>query len=306
VTLNLVLVVRPRHRGILDDFRKVAEHCRKIDPTIRASATLDAPWSLPIALKTATHRTLVFSPQRLFFYRALRGKVLTGHLLSKSDEYRRLESIGIPVPPWRLMTPSHTPELGDLGRYIVTKPDYGGRGADVRIRRSSRARWSKPDSPAWFASRTGVIAQQFIYTGRWAISYRVATLFGRAIYSWRAEASHERTPLDDVNNFAGISIVSSRKGCSFALNDDAEIIALAERAHAAFPDIPLLGVDIVRDAHTGRLFVLEVNATGDVWHFSSTIGRSIQQVSGIDLTAQFGGLRRAAEILVVETHRQAR
>jgi hypothetical protein len=303
---NLVLVARPREPGILADFKQVAGFCRELDPMIHVIAICDSPWSLPIALKTSTRPTLVFSPQRLFFFHALRGTVRSGHLLSKSQEYRRLESIGIPVPPWRMMTPSDTPELADLGRYIVTKPDYGGYGADVRIRRSSRARWSRPKSPAYFTSRTGVIAQKFIYTGRWPISYRVGSLFGRPLWSWRAEASHHRTPLEDLNNFAGVSVLSSHKGCSFVLNNDPEIIALAERAHSAFPEIPMLGADIVREEPSGKLFVLEVNATGDVWPFSSKMGRSVQQWSGIDLAAQFGGFRRAAEILVAETHRQAR
>lgn len=43
----------------------------------------------------------------------------------------------------------------------------------------------------------------------------------------------------------GMSIVSSGKGCSFTLHQDKEVIGLAERAHSALPNIPLLGVDII-------------------------------------------------------------
>jgi glutathione synthase/RimK-type ligase-like ATP-grasp enzyme len=90
------------------------------------------------------------------------------------------------------------------------------------------------------------------------------------------------------------------------LNNEPEIIALGERAHRAFPEIPFLGIDILREEPSGRLYVIEVNSAGDVWHFSSRTGRSIQQWAGIDFASQYGGLRRAAEILVTETRSQAR
>jgi hypothetical protein len=55
---------------------------------------------------------------------------------------------------------------------------------------------------------------------------------------------------------------------------------------------------------SGRLFVIEVNSAAD-WHFSSTRGKAIQAYAGIEYASQFGGLRRAAEILNEETRRQA-
>ena len=47
-----------------------------------------------------------------------------------------------------------------------------------------------------------------------------------------------------------------------------EIIRFGERAARAFPDLPMLGVDILKEAGTGRLFVTEVNALGHNWNFS--------------------------------------
>jgi len=205
-----------------------------------------------------------------------------------------------------LLTRWRSPDVSALGRYVLTKPDFGGRSADVRIRRASRVKWKPSDTPVRFASRSGVIAQKFIYTGRWPVSYRVTTLFGRTLYSMRIEASHHRRPLDSLDNFDGISIVASHLGCSFWLDDDTGIDALGERAHRAFPEIPFLGVDIVREEPSGRLYVIEVNSAGDVWRFASPMGESLQRWAGIDLAAQYGGLRRAAEILVEETRRQAR
>ena len=86
---------------------------------------------------------------------------------------------------------------------------------------------------------------------------------------------------------------------------DADVIALAERAHAAFPDQPLLGTDIVRDADSGALYVIECNPRGDAWLISSVMGRMIEQANGLDFAAQFGALEIAARTLAEETRRRA-
>ncbi len=302
---NLVLVARRRERFVFSDFCEIASYCREMAPDIRPIVLFDAPTSL-LRNFIFARPTLIFATRRLLFYHPLRGAVRSGKLLPKSEEYRRLDAIGIPVPQWRLLTRKHSPDVTDLGRYVVTKPDYGGRGADVRIRRASRVHWAPPDTPVRFAGRAGVIAQKFVYTGAWPVSYRVTTVFGRVVFSFRAEASHQRRPFTGSESFSTSAATASHRGCSFALNDDAEIIAFGERAHAAFPDIPFLGVDILREEPSGRLFVVEVNSAGDVWHFSSGMGKAIQSYAGIDLAEQFGGLRRVAEILIEETRRQAR
>jgi glutathione synthase/RimK-type ligase-like ATP-grasp enzyme len=102
-----------------------------------------------------------------------------------------------------------------------------------------------------------------------------------------------------------MSICSSGKACTFQLNNDREIIELAERAHAAFPQIAVLGVDIIREQPSGKLYVIEVNSTGGTWHFSSATGESIQRDAEINFESQFGGLRTAAQVLVEKTHQAA-
>ena len=61
--------------------------------------------------------------------------------------------------------------------------------------------------------------------------------------------------------------------------------------------ILLLGIDIVRDAFTGRLYVLEVNSGGYVWHFTSRMGLGVQKQFGLNFESQFNGRRKAAQIL---------
>ena len=99
-----------------------------------------------------------------------------------------------------------------------------------------------------------------------------------------------------------MSICSSGKACTFQLNNDREIIDLAARAHTAFPQIAVLGIDIIREQPSGKLYVIEVNSMGGTWHFSSATGKSIQRDAGVNFQSQFGGLKTAAQVLVEKTH----
>jgi hypothetical protein len=82
---------------------------------------------------------------------------------------------------------------------------------------------------------------------------------------------------------------------------DAQIIRLGERAARAFPDLPMLGVDILRNALTGELVVTEVNSLGHKWNF----GPEFAATYGVDIARQFDGLRKAAHLLAEQTQRRA-
>jgi len=83
--------------------------------------------------------------------------------------------------------------------------------------------------------------------------------------------------------------------------DDVEIIRFGERAARAFSDLPMLGVDVLKEADTGRLFVTEVNALGHNWNFS----KEFRDICGVDPANQFDGLRKAAYVLAEQTQRLA-
>jgi hypothetical protein len=311
---NLVLIANKGHNHE-PGFRKVAHFLREIDPKInpivignRAVGTLKLlPW-LPLP-------TLAISPVQLSKFKVPRGRMLMGVIHAKSQEYEILEAAGFRVPKWKLLKEDDY-DLSDFSPYVVTKPDRGMRGAMVKIRRRNRVRPNsnlakdviKHGQPTKRNSRneytvngnSATLAQEFVYTGQWPVSYRVTTLFGQVLHSVRTEASHERTPLTGVDAFdssSGINIVASGQKCTVSLNYDEEIIRLGEAVHAAFPEIPLLGVDIVREVPSGKLYVLEVNANGYVWHFHSLMGLNLKTEFGIELESQFDGIRKAAYIL---------
>ena len=76
---------------------------------------------------------------------------------------------------------------------------------------------------------------------------------------------------------------------------------LLQRAAAAFPDVPLLGVDILKDAMTDRLLVSEVNSLGHNWNFGPDFAAAFR----LDIERQFDGLRKAASILAEQTRLRA-
>jgi glutathione synthase/RimK-type ligase-like ATP-grasp enzyme len=232
--------------------------------------------------------------------------VFCGYPFSKSDEYEALIQMKIPVPQWALLTEETSPDLSGFVEYVVRKPNYGGRSAGVGIVHRDQVKW-KPITTHAAGTSESVIIQQFIYTGALPISYRVSTLFGRVLSCVKYQANPTHVELPTPTDLAsaikekGFTIVAPSQGCRVEPCFDEDIIRLGEHAHAAFPDIPLLGFDIVQEAPSGKLFVLEANAIGYTWLLTKGMEASL----GFLLEAQFEGVRKAAYILSEKTQQYA-
>jgi hypothetical protein len=309
-TCDLVLVAK-RRQGHLDDFGEISSLIRQRTPDVIPFVMNDHSYNSVRSL-FSWRPTLVVSPLELKRFRPWRSRLCENRFLLKSEEYRRLAAVNVPIPQWTLLTSTHTPDLTAFGPYVVQKPDCGGRGAEVRIKRKARVRWSPPRNKRSVVNgMQDLVIQDFVYTGQWPSSYRVTTWFGVPLFAWKVTASKNRRALVERYGFrggedgGGMSICSSGEGCTFELCYESDVLELATLAHSAFPDFPILGIDIVRDAESGRLHVLEANTCGHLWHFSSPTGISIQRDNGIDFKAQFNGLERAAEVLINETLKRA-
>ena len=298
---NLIVLLNERFETA--SFEKIAGIVRELDPTIHAVVVRDAA-GMDIALRQRP--TLTFSPALIRHRPAQSGRVFCGYPLSKSEECTALAKAGIAVPKWVLLTEDDTPDLSGFDDYVVRKPNYGGMSAEVRIVRRDRVKW-KPITTRPAGTSLSMIVQQFVYTGVLPISYRVNTLFGRVLYSTKSRASPEHPPLftpADLKSLVtqrGFTVSAAAHGGRSELCFDEEIIRLGERAHTAFPDIPLLGFDIVREMPSGKLYVLEANAIGYVWNFNS------HQVAnyGFSFEEQFDGVSKAAYILTEKTQQCA-
>ncbi len=291
------------------DYESIATRISKLAPDIRVFIvdTREPNWNE--LEQAASEPTLTVSPMPIKKFTPGRGKVVQGFDFPKSTQYDRLTACGLPVPDWLPIEPGISLDPNDWGAYVVIKPDIARKGAEIKIKRTGRVR-HKPagaydsDHPVHDAP---LLAQRFVYTGRWPNNYRVVTLFGRALMSWHCEAVHDYRPLEGRYAFrggadgGGITIVSNKMGSRYRLSSESDVISLAERAHSAFPDQPLLGTDIVRDVETGELQVLETNPRGDAWLMSSDTGNSIQADNQIDFSTQFSALEIAADVLIDRT-----
>lgn len=294
-----LVLVHQQTKQALEDYQYIAAAIERRAPDIRVFIVDTKTLDWPAREAAARAPTLVVSPMPIKKFTVARGRVLQGFNFAKSEQYRQLVEFGIPIPGWLAIEPGVELDSETWGDYVVIKPDSAAKGAEIRIKRTGRVR-HKPGSPE-------LLAQRFVYTGQWPNNYRVVTLFGRALMSWHCEADHRFRPLEGRYAFrggeagGGITIVSNKMGSTYRLSNEADVIALAERAHTAFAGQPLLGTDIVRDVESGELFVLETNPRGDAWLMSSDTGRSIQADNGIDFAAQFGALDIAVEALISNT-----
>src|SRR5688500_13908981 len=227
---NLLLLA---NRGVNQegDFAKLAGFVREYAPEVRPIVALDQRhrWRKHL---WAMRPTMVFSAVPVGEFRPRRGVVFCGNALAKSEEYAALERVGVAIPRYRVLTEKdpQPKDLAELGPYVVLKPDRGGRGAMIRIVRSGRARW-EPAETRIAGQSDALLAQEFIYTGPWPVSYRVTTLFGQALWSLKVEADKNRPPLppgkDAFKQVPGVTVVSNSKRCVMSLNFDQEIIAFA-------------------------------------------------------------------------------
>lgn len=284
-------------------FERLAEEVTRWDPTIDVTVVADASDTMG---GNPARPTLTFGPAAIRHRGRFRGAILCGSPLSKSEEYSALAQKTVPVPTWELVTKTDSPDLSRFGPYVVTKPNHGGRGAEVQLRRRDRVRW-KPIFTAAAGMSPEIIVQEYIHTGQRPVSFRVTTLFGRVLYAVRVESGALDHPLPSPRQLLagqrpqGMTIVSNAVGSTLAFSNDLDIIELAELAHSAFPEIPLLGVDIIRDVATSQLYVLEVNAIGYNWNFAGSGHRSWDY----PLETQFDGLRKAAWLLAEQTQLRA-
>ncbi len=265
----------------------------------RARLVHDYAPNLKHQLWTLGRPTVVVSmlPLRRFF--PSWATILANEDIYKVQEYTALERAGIPIPKWTVVRQGEEPDLSGFNEFVVVKPAQGGCGALVRIMRRNRVEWRPLEVKKFNWSHMDLIAQEYVHTGPWPVSYRVGTVFGEPIYAWRITADRSRRPFEegkmDSHFFDGRTIVSSGKGCTFDWEVPQDVFELARALHErAFPNTPLLGSDIIRDVHSGKLYVLEVNANGDNFHLTSRVAQRIKREFNLDSKAQFGGARAVA------------
>jgi hypothetical protein len=252
--------------------------------------------------------SLVFSPVRLIDFVPRGGAVYCGRIFGKDEQLRRLSSIGIVTPRTATFSSAGSFDSTEWGEYVVVKPNNLNSGNGVRLVRTI-------DLSARYDELTAIADDQFLVEpyidhseDGYPTEYRVLSMFGRALYCVRNRWGNKRPPLAEIAADPQGIIASNNKtmgGHIRSICNDPEIISLGQRAHQAFPECPVIGVDIIRESKSGRLYMLEVNPHGAVWHFSSPFAKNLDPEYVRERYAQFNALELAADLLIQKTRTDA-
>jgi len=322
---NLILV----HRGpqYENDFREIGKKILAIDRDIIIHAfASDSSVQLPSL--AWIWPTLVVAFTSHFRLEVKRGAVLMNDQIEKFAQYKTFRAAGIPTPE---TLPFEFGKILDpllFGELVLIKPmdlEMTSKGLGIQLFRRQRLERVQPkDFPAGHPIHKAhgrYLVQKFIDTGPYPSFHRVQTFFGKVIYSWHSTLQEPRCSLDAPDEEIERATIASQGGeKDRKLVKEPDIVALAENVGAAFPTIPLLAIDVLREAGTGKLYVLECNPGGNTWHFSSNIGAKLRlgfgnaAVNGAErahqlarrmFMEQYGAFDIVARTLVEKTHQLA-
>lgn len=309
-TRNLLLVHTPPFQDIAD-WQGVSARIARLAPDIEVRIVDNLRPDPAIAAWQVGRPSLVFSPFVLHRYRPPGGAVYAGQDLGKGVEARRLAAAGLPVPMTARLDPGMRLDARSWGEHVIVKPAHGTLGRDVRLVPVAElaARYARLTEHG----RRRMVVQQFIDHADAAghpYAYRALTVFGEPLYVSEWRWTEPRRPLAEIAGDPEGVIASNTKDVARdrRLVEPADVLALARRVGRAMGDIPCLGQDIVRQAGTGRLFVIETNPGGYTWHLSSNYSRR----PGYDPAfaeakyTQFGALDVVAGQLIARTRAEAR
>ena len=314
-TKLLVLVMTPGRQDF-DDFHEIAKEILRratdinvhiVTPVSTFDVIPSHKWKLPTL-------TVSFSSMGKFI--APRGRVFENRAVKKLDQHARFKSLGIDTPHTERFTFGRRYDEGEWGEFCVLKPlplsnTSKGNAKLIRTRRLEHIRPS--DFPSdHFLRHAPALIQQFIDTGKKPAHHRVMTLFGKPLLWWRGFCPIERPDLTAEDAQIESTIIEPKHETikkNYLQKDRrdihiaSEFFDFAERMHGAFPNIPLKGNDILKEEKTGKLYAIEINGGGNVWHFSSSIfERSRNQMGGRGALIQyFDPWPKAAQVLIEKT-----
>jgi hypothetical protein len=300
---NLVIIHTPRLQDVAD-FITIGNMLIGAAPDICVIVlSIDRDVSSDMLRLINSRPTLIFCPTAIDIPESIRGHRITAKPKTKYNEYLALRSAGMPVPNSTLIR--DIKDVTKVSQYssVVVKPNSGMQGKDVNLVKVSDL---KPYLENCLQSSRGdMLAQEFINTGPYPTSYRVFTVLGKAVYCVKSSARVEQVIPEDNLPVQGIPISSNGQERSVTLAFDSDIINLAECVHQKFPDIPTMGIDIIRQCETHKLYVLEINSRGLTWHISSNYGKAFFSKYNLDIYNQFDALKTISLRLVETTRKMA-
>jgi hypothetical protein len=296
---NLILI----HRGpeYEQDFKEIARKVTAIDRDITFySVASSAMGQLPSLAWTWPTLIVAFTPK--YRLQIKRGTVLKNSQVEKFAQYETFRKAGIATPPMLPFRFGMTLDPLLFGEFVVIKPmdlNLTSQGVGTQLFRRQRLERMEPrDFPLAHPihkALDGYLVQKFIDTGPYPTYQRIQTFFGEVMYSWRTSLTNARASLDapDAEIERAVIDIKGEGGKARKLVKDPQVERLAARVHGQFPEIPILGCDVIREHATQTLYVLECNPGGNTWHISSKIGEEARLDFG---NVKANGLERANQL----------
>jgi hypothetical protein len=312
---NLILIGDYRFR--VNDLEEIAREVVALRPDIAVHlvAPTDTAAVLPDEKWRRPSITICFGTPGKF--QPKRGPLFHNHVIDRFVQLKRMREAGIPVPRTETFAFNRVYDPRSWGPFVLIKPvsfKLGSSGHDTHVVRTNRVHLLRPeqfklqsDNPSVPLVRT---IQPFIDTGDHPSRYRALLLFGEPLYVQLGVLDDARADLNSASDEELFSSMVDINGGerSYFHGDYPDIVALAKRIADAFAEIPLLGIDILKDIHTGDLFALEVNAGGNTWHFSSHyLAHRREKFPHLadEMKSQFGAWQAAARSLIRKTEEHA-
>jgi hypothetical protein len=310
--INLCLVVTP-HRLDPGDFGLIARNMQKLDPSILI--TIATPYDTADIVKAERwkHKSVTVAIGASGSFVPKRGPMLQSGTVTKLDQYSQMVAAGVATPRTGRFEfgKRYLPE--EWSDFVILKPlplTMTSKSGRTRLYRTNRLEHLSPHSlPEDHFLRDGPgLVQELVDTGVYPSKFRVLSLLGDPLYCSVTRSMAPRVSLDASDEDIEASIIDAKNPLSKAadvdnkrglLVKDHDVLAFARKVHGAFPRKPVLGIDILKRESDGKLFALEINAGGNVWHLSSPKEEHRIRLGGKEaMVAQLGAWDVAARALI--------
>jgi hypothetical protein len=226
--------------------------------------------------------------------------------ISKVEQQARYKQNWVPSPPSAPFAWGMQLDPRQWGPFVIIKtldPDLTSHGGVLWLP-TPLLHMLRPENFAerhWLRIAPSLV-QRFVDTGRYPSAFRVLMFLGVPLYAMSITLRQPRPRLTGtLDDIIAANVATNGGARTRTMIDDTEILDFARQASFALPDVPLQGIDVIREHGTGKLFALESNPGGNTWHFSSEHAAAMREQMGDGrkiLLEQFGARDRAAAALV--------
>ncbi len=262
------------------DLYQVENHPHGVIP-ISIAIDEDNPFWREVAAKP----TLMFSPVPLELHSNLRGYRMFAQHISKIDEMRVLARMGFPVPRTIDLQPTTALDEREWGPLVVVKPKSGRGSVSVRLMKTEDVSRLIRNGEVLSENRTPLLVQQWINTGPCISGYRAMTVLDKVVYILKSTVVDASDFSPEMVGQEGLDVAYTRKPRQKLFVKERDVHQLAARICRDLTFTTTFGLDILREAGTDKLYVVEMNSGFPTWQLSS------RYIKWLD--SQFGSLKRS-------------